>query len=84
MIVEDHARKIAQRNIDEYHKGSRSGFAEGLNWALRQLDIIDEEVGRKLLARYREGNYSPASCSGSSSGISGCEKHYINPLFTHC
>lgn len=53
-IVEDHERKIAQRNIDEFHKGSRSGFAEGLNWALRQLDNIDVQAGEKLLARYRE------------------------------
>ncbi|UXS01136.1 hypothetical protein [Agrobacterium tumefaciens] len=53
-IVEDRERKAVQRNIDEYHKGSRSGFAEGLNWALRQLDNIDEEAGKKLLARYRE------------------------------
>ena len=53
-IVEDRERKVAQRNIDEFHKGSRSGFAEGLNWALRQLDNIDEEAGKKLLARYRE------------------------------
>lgn len=53
-IVEDRERKIAQRNIDEFHKGSRSGFAEGLNWALRQLDNIDVEAGEKLLARYRE------------------------------
>lgn len=53
-IVEDRERKSAQRNIDEFHKGSRSGFAEGLNWALRQLDNIDVEAGEKLLARYRE------------------------------
>lgn len=53
-IVEDRERKAAQRSIDEYHRGSRSGFAEGLNWALRQLDNIDEEAGKKLLARYRE------------------------------
>lgn len=52
-IVEDRERKTAQRNIDEFQKGSRSGFAEGLNWALRQLDIIDEEAGEKLLACYR-------------------------------
>lgn len=53
-IVEDRERKIIQRNIDEFHKGSRRGFADGLNWALRQLDIIDDEAGRKLLACYRE------------------------------
>lgn len=53
-IVEDRERKTAQRQIDEFHKGSRSGFAEGLNWALHQLDNIDEEAGKKLLARYRE------------------------------
>ncbi|MGN7710807.1 hypothetical protein [Agrobacterium radiobacter] len=53
-IVEDRERKTAQRNIDEFQKGSRSGFADGLNWALRQLDNIDAEAGEKLLARYRE------------------------------
>ncbi|CUX14231.1 hypothetical protein [Agrobacterium genomosp. 13] len=53
-LVEDRERKVAQRSIDEFQKGSRSGFAEGLNWALRQLDIIDEEAGEKLLACYRE------------------------------
>lgn len=53
-IVDDRERKAAQRNIDEYHKGSRSGFAEGINWALRALDIIDYEAGKKLLACYRE------------------------------
>ncbi|MBP2564595.1 hypothetical protein J2766_001154 [Agrobacterium tumefaciens] len=30
-MVENRERKIAQRNIDEFHKGSRYGFAEGLN-----------------------------------------------------
>lgn len=53
-VIDDRERKATQRNIDEFHKGSRSGFAEGLNWALRQLDRINAEAGEQLLKLYRE------------------------------
>lgn len=53
-IIDDRERKATQRNIDEFHKGSRSGFGDGLNWALRQLDRINAEAGEQLLKLYRE------------------------------
>jgi len=53
-VVEDHERKQTQRNIDAHHKGRAAGFAEGLNWALRQLDRINSEAGDELLRQYRE------------------------------
>ncbi|RUM06774.1 hypothetical protein [Rhizobium chutanense] len=53
-VVDDHERKQTQRWIDSHHKGRAAGFAEGLNWALRQLDRINAEAGDELLRRYRE------------------------------
>lgn len=53
-VVEDRERKQTQRWIDEHHKGRAAGFAEGLNWALRQLDRINPDAGEDLLRRYRE------------------------------
>lgn len=52
-VIEDRQRKRTQRMIDEHQKGERNGFANGLNWALRQLDDINPDAGEKLLARYR-------------------------------
>lgn len=52
-VIEDRQRKRTQRMIDEHCKGERNGFANGLNWALRQLDDINPDAGEKLLARYR-------------------------------
>jgi hypothetical protein len=53
-VVEDRERRQTQREIDEHNKGTHRGFCEGLNWALRQLDRINHEVGDQLLAAYRE------------------------------
>lgn len=53
-IVEDRERRRTERWIEEFRKGSRNGFSDGLNWALRQLDIINPEAGEEFLRRYRE------------------------------
>jgi hypothetical protein len=53
-VVEDRERKKTQRCIDEHNKGRAAGFADGLNWALRQLDRIDAIAGEELLRQYRE------------------------------
>ncbi|TCV66326.1 hypothetical protein [Neorhizobium sp. S3-V5DH] len=53
-VVEDRERKQTQRWIDEHNKGRAAGFADGLNWALRQLDRINAEAGTELLRQYRE------------------------------
>jgi len=52
-VLEDRQRKRVQREINEHQKGERTGFANGLNWALRQLDNINPDAGEKLLAYYR-------------------------------
>lgn len=52
--LEGRRRQVFQRSNNAFYKGSRSGFSQGLNWALRQLDNIDAEAGKKLLACYRE------------------------------
>ncbi|MCM2294782.1 hypothetical protein NAC44_20865 [Allorhizobium sp. BGMRC 0089] len=53
-VIEDRDRKQIQRWIDEHHKGRAAGFADGLNWALRQLDRINVDAAEELLRRYRE------------------------------
>jgi hypothetical protein len=53
-VVEDRERRQTQREIDQHNRGADRGFCEGLNWALRQLDRINHEVGAQLLAAYRE------------------------------
>lgn len=55
-VVEDRERKQTQRNIDQYNRGIAAGFADGLNWALHQLDRINVEAGEELLRRYREAD----------------------------
>ncbi len=52
-VLEDRQRKRVQREINEHQKGERTGFANGLNWALRQLDNINPDAGEKLLSYYR-------------------------------
>lgn len=52
-VLDDRQRKRVQREINEHQKGERNGFANGLNWSLRQLDDINPDAGVKLLARYR-------------------------------
>lgn len=53
-VVEDYERRSTKKWIDEHQKGRAAGFAEGLNWALRQLDQINHEAGAELLRHYRE------------------------------
>lgn len=52
-VLEDRQRKRVQREINEHQKGERNGFANGLNWALRQLDQINPDAGAELLTYYR-------------------------------
>lgn len=52
-VIEDRQRKRTQQLIDEHNKGLRTGFANGLNWALRMLDSINPDAGAELLAAYR-------------------------------
>lgn len=55
-VIEDRDRRQTQREIDQHNRGHAVGFADGLNWALRQLDRISPDVGAQLLAAYREAN----------------------------
>ncbi|MGV6875869.1 hypothetical protein ACUSIJ_24690 [Pseudochelatococcus sp. B33] len=55
-VVDDRERRRTERYIEEFRKGSRRGFADGLHWALLQLDRINPEAGEELLRRYREQN----------------------------
>lgn len=53
-VIEDRDRRQTQREIDQHNKGRAAGFADGLNWALRQLDRINPDSGDALLRHYRE------------------------------
>lgn len=55
-VIEDRDRRQTQREIDQHNKGRAAGFADGLNWALHQLDRINHEAGAELLRHYREEN----------------------------
>lgn len=55
---EGRRRQVFQRSIDAFYKGNRSGFAEGLKGA-PPAHNINEEAGKKLLARHRDRDKSP-------------------------
>lgn|GEM_PF-6831405 len=44
-VIDDTERKPTQRNINEFDKGIRSGSADSLVSALRQLDRINADAG---------------------------------------
>ncbi|NEI60951.1 hypothetical protein [Rhizobium leguminosarum] len=55
-IVEDRDIKRSTRDIAEHHRAAARGFADGLNWALRQLERINSSAGDDLLKFYRDEN----------------------------
>lgn len=56
-VVEDFERRQTRRCIDEHNKGLATGFAEGLNWALRKLDHLHHpDAAEALIKFYREEN----------------------------
>ncbi len=44
----------SQRYVDDVRRQRENGFCDGLNWALQQLDNINPEAGKALLALWRE------------------------------
>lgn len=64
-VVEDYERKQTQRRIDEHNRGIASGFAEGLNWALRKLDHLHlHAAAEALLNIYRDENKKERNHAG--------------------
>jgi hypothetical protein len=55
-VIEDKSIRETQRHIDQYHRAEARGFADGVNWALRQINDINQDVGKDVLAFYRQMN----------------------------
>lgn len=72
-VVEDNERKQTQRWIDEHNKGRASGFADGLNWALRKLDRINVDAGDELLSQYRERDKAPSAVPAARTASGGLD-----------